>query len=97
MNGPCAQCGRINATSPSEWFCGDICQQEWHRKQALAMGPWDARIDPEVARRAAVEAHLYGGPAEAPPMRPLVAGPCGNVWPEVQNLDVEPEPIGERR
>jgi hypothetical protein len=33
MSSPCSECGRINVTSPSDYFCSDVCQQHWYAKQ----------------------------------------------------------------
>lgn len=35
MNTPCSECGRVNAKSPSEYFCSDVCQQHWYAKQTI--------------------------------------------------------------
>lgn len=35
MSGQCAECGRVSATSPSDYFCSDICQQRWYAKQTI--------------------------------------------------------------
>ncbi|HEX7662306.1 MAG TPA: hypothetical protein VF444_22805 [Pseudonocardiaceae bacterium] len=35
MSGQCAECGRVSLTSPSEYFCSDICQQRWYAKQTV--------------------------------------------------------------
>jgi endogenous inhibitor of DNA gyrase (YacG/DUF329 family) len=35
MGVPCAECGRVSAASPSDYFCSDVCQQHWHAKQTI--------------------------------------------------------------
>jgi endogenous inhibitor of DNA gyrase (YacG/DUF329 family) len=35
MSAPCAECGRISAASPSDYFCSDTCQQRWYAKQTF--------------------------------------------------------------
>ncbi len=44
MSAPCGECGRINAKSPSDYFCSDVCQQHWHTKQTIGYP-----VTPEMA------------------------------------------------
>lgn len=39
MSAPCSECGRVNAKSPSDYFCSDVCQQHWHAKQTMGYPP----------------------------------------------------------
>lgn len=39
MSAPCAECGRLNPTSPSDYFCSDLCQQHWYAKQTIGYPP----------------------------------------------------------
>jgi hypothetical protein len=54
MSGPCAECGRINMTSPSDYFCSDLCQQHWYAKQTLGYPPAQeiaSNVIPPAVRR----------------------------------------------
>jgi endogenous inhibitor of DNA gyrase (YacG/DUF329 family) len=35
MTEPCAECGKISSTSPSDYFCSGSCQEQWHAKRSL--------------------------------------------------------------
>lgn len=34
MSTPCTICGADRTKSPSDFFCSDQCQREWHGRQA---------------------------------------------------------------
>jgi endogenous inhibitor of DNA gyrase (YacG/DUF329 family) len=44
MTEPCAVCGAERANSPSDYFCSDQCQRDWHARQAVPLvsdvGTW---------------------------------------------------------
>ncbi|MFC0547797.1 hypothetical protein [Kutzneria chonburiensis] len=33
MTGPCVVCGAERPSSPSDFFCSDQCQRDWHSGQ----------------------------------------------------------------